>query len=134
MIVELSYCTVLFKYPVTTLRFKENAELDVKEIREIFTTVDTLNNGRPGFVLTDARVDLTITAEGRKIAADKEEFPSLVANAVVLNSLPVKLTANFFLKFNKPHFKLRIFNTEEKAMEWLINLSLKSKNRVPEKV
>jgi hypothetical protein len=132
MIVDLPYCTVSYTSPVTTIRFKENAELDAFETREMIAAVQLVGKNRPCFLLSDARGDLNITSEGRKIAADKIENPNLIANAVVVDSLSVKLTANFFLKFNKPYFKLKIFNTEEKAMEWLLNLHARSKNVVLE--
>jgi hypothetical protein len=132
MIVDLPYCTVSYTSPVTTIRFKENAELDALETREMIAAVQLVGKNRPCFLLSDARGDLNITSEGRKIAADKIENPNLIANAVVVDSLSVKLTANFFLKFNKPYFKLKIFNTEEKAMEWLLNLHARSKNVVLE--
>jgi len=114
------HTTVELRDGVVWLNFKEGAELDVKEIRELVKAAETLSENKPYLLMSDARVHLTITSEGRKVAADKKEAPLLIANAAIINNLAVRVTANFFSSFNKPHFKFRIFNDEKKALIWLL--------------
>ncbi len=118
--IELAYCTIRYKAPVIFLTFRENAFIDVAETREMIRESEKLTAKKPYLILSDSRVFLTITPEARKISADKIEAPLLVANAIMVNNLPLALTANFFLKFNKPHFKFKVFNNREKAMKWLL--------------
>ncbi|HWY12454.1 MAG TPA: hypothetical protein VN026_14070 [Bacteroidia bacterium] len=119
-LIEFLHCNVELKKGVVWLNFKENSELDVKEIKQLIRAAEKLADKKPYLLMSDARVHLTITAEGRKVAADKKEAPLLLANAVIVNNLAVRVTANFFSSFNKPHFKFRVFNDEKKALVWLL--------------
>ncbi len=118
--IDFPHTLVSYKEPVITLTFKEGAHLDIKEIRELIKAAEKLSGNKPYLIFSDTRVFLTITPEARKISAEQKEAPYLIANAVLLNNLPLKLTANFFLKFNHPHFKFKVFNNEKKAMKWLM--------------
>jgi len=40
-------------------------------------------------------------------------------DAVVINNFAQKMIANFYLKFNKPKKPTKIFNSSEKALEWI---------------
>jgi hypothetical protein len=116
---ELPYCSISYKRPLVHIILKEGAELDAKEMKQMFATANRMTRQQQFVVLTDARVNVNATSEARKVAASKSEAPFIIANAVLVNNLAVKLTANFFAKFNKPHFKFRVFNNESKAIKWL---------------
>lgn len=117
--IELEYVTVENREGIIWLTFKEGADLDTGEVREFIRACDVLSKGEPYLLMSDARVNLTITSDGRKTVADKKEVPNLIANAVLVNNFAVRLTANFFISFNKPHFKYRVFNNEARALNWL---------------
>ncbi|MCW3071001.1 MAG: hypothetical protein JWO44_891 [Bacteroidetes bacterium] len=118
--IDFPHSTIIYKAPVMYLRFKEGAELDVKEIREMIVAAESLSNKKPYLLFSDVRNHVAISSEGRKIAADKKESPCVIANAVLTNNFALKLTANFFIKVNKPHFPVRVFNDEIKAHLWLM--------------
>lgn len=118
--IEFPHSIVIYNPPVMFLNFKEGAELDVKEIKEMINAAETLSGKKPYLLLSDVRNQVEITPEGRKIAADKNESPCVLANAVLTNNLALKLTANFFIKINKPHFPLKVFNDYRKALKWLM--------------
>ncbi len=122
--IEFSHTTVEIRDGVIWLIFKDNAEIDVKEVRELVKAAETLSGNKTYLLMSDVRVHLTITSEARKVAAEKKEAPFLVANAVIVNNLPVRVTANFFSSFNKPFFAFKVFSDEKKALTWL----LKQKN------
>jgi hypothetical protein len=42
-----------------------------------------------------------------------------VADAFVIDSLAQRILGNFYLKFNKPQFPTRFFNSKEEALIWL---------------
>lgn len=44
------------------------------------------------------------------------------ADAIVINSLPLKMLADFYLKFDKPVNPTRIFNSIDKALDWINKL------------
>lgn len=117
--VDLSYATLESRKGIIWLILKEDAELDVKEIKDFTSVCEKLANHKPYFLISDARVNLSITSEGRKAAASKEISPLLVANAVLVNNVAVRIVANFFTAVNKPHFKYKVFNEERAAINWL---------------
>lgn len=117
--VELSYATLENRKGIIWLIMKEDAELDVKEVKEFTSICEKLSGNKPYFLVSDARVNLSITTEGRKAAASKEISPLLVANAVLVNNVAVRMVANFFTTVNKPHFKYKVFNEEQEALNWL---------------
>jgi hypothetical protein len=118
--IDFPHSTVTYKAPVMYLKFKEGAELDVKEVREMILAAESLSGKRPYLLFSDVRNHVAITGEARKIAADKRESPCVIANAVLSNNFALKLTANFFIRVNKPHFPVRVFNDEVRAHLWLM--------------
>ena len=121
--IDLPHATIRYEAPVVYLTFKTDANLDVAEIRELIKATEKLTGKKPYLLLSDARVFINITPEARKVSADKNEAPYLVANAALINNLPLTLTTNFFIKFNRPHFKLKVFNDEKKALKWLLKFA-----------
>jgi hypothetical protein len=118
--IEFPHTNVELKNGIVWLLFKENAELDVKEIRDLIKACEKLAGNEPYLLMSDVRVHLDISSEARKVAADKKEAPLLIANAAIVNNLAMRVTANFFSNFNKPHFAFRVFNDEKKAVNWLL--------------
>lgn len=66
--------------------------------------------------------NVTITKEARDNAVKIEDQSMLGASAVVVDSLPYKLIANFYLKFNKPKRPYKVFSKQEEAVKWLLTL------------
>lgn len=117
--IDFLHTTVVFKEQIVYFIFKENVELDSPEMRELFQAAEKLSKGKPFLLFSVLSGTQSITSEGRKFTADKKETRNLIANAVLTNSLALKLTANFFIKLNKPHFHFVLFNHATKAHEWL---------------
>jgi hypothetical protein len=117
--IELSYATIEKRGGIIWLIMKEDAEIDVKEIIEFTAICEEISGHKPYILVSDARVNLTITSEARKAAASKEVSPLLLANAVLVNNIAVRMVANFFTTVNKPHFKYKVFNEEKEALNWL---------------
>jgi len=59
--------------------------------------------------------------EVQKEFASKDRSEIKIKEAAVINSLPMKIIGNFHLKFFKPGHPSKIFKTEEKALEWLLD-------------
>jgi hypothetical protein len=117
--IELSYATLEKRDGIIWIIIKEDAEMDVKEVKEFTVICEKLSGNKPYILISDARVNLSITSDARKAAASKEISPLLVANAVLVNNVAVRMVANFFTTVNKPHFKYKVFNEEQEAINWL---------------
>ncbi len=96
-----------------------NSEIDVQHVKLVVDTLEELGEGKK-FPLLIVVGEYTLpTPEARAYIATHESDPYASAEAYVIRSLSQKLVGNVFLAFNKPARPTRIFNDEEKALEWL---------------
>ncbi len=52
-------------------------------------------------------------------AKEAPTIPQVKASAIVLNNLPVRILAKFYLRVFKPSYTSKIFSTYEEAWKWL---------------
>src|SRR5579863_3293583 len=57
----------------------------------------------------DGRGLKSISHEARNRFSSENAAKYILANAILVNSLPTRLIANFFIKFHKPTFPVKIF-------------------------
>lgn len=97
----------------------EGAEISDDDARELFDAYEKLVCRKNKVLqILDARVDCTITPEGRQVSL-KYSKDFLIASAVISSSLAIKLIVNFFNNFLKYDVPLKIFSTEEEGLKWL---------------
>jgi hypothetical protein len=118
--IDLAYATVHYQAPVVFSVFREGIQLDEWHVRELLETASKLSNNKPYLLLSDVPGFLSISSGARAIASSKAESPQIVANAVLINNLAIKLVANFFARYNQPHFAFKVFTDRKKAMDWLM--------------
>ena len=118
--IQLRYASVEYKEPIVYLRFKNDVVLGAKEVLEIGEAGDKLCNHKPRLILTDARVPVDITKQGREVSSIPENYANVIANAVVVKWLAQRLIANVFMEVNKPPYPMRVFTDEKKAVNWLL--------------
>jgi hypothetical protein len=91
----------------------------IDDLREVDKEILKMGKGRAFPTLITSRRDDTVTTpEVRQSAASKERTHS-VASAFVTQSVIQKLIVNFYIFFHKPARPTRMFNSKEKAIEWL---------------
>ena len=61
-----------------------------------------------------------IRPEIREWAAESSGTKYTVSDAIVIDSLPQKIMADFYLKVNRPKKPTRVFYSLEKAAEWTL--------------
>lgn len=97
-----------------------SVDLDLNEVMECFASYEKLGIGKHNKVLQliDISNGGTMSQEARDYAAEvgRDYF---LASAVVSHSLSVRIVVNFFNRFYKHDVPLKLFKTEEKALEWL---------------
>lgn len=95
------------------------AEITDTDALELFSAYEKLGCRKNKVLqILDARVDCTITPEGRQVSL-KYSQDYLIASAVIGSSLAIKLIINFFNNFLKYDVPLKIFSTEEEGLKWL---------------
>ena len=117
-----------FDYPFGKMEFHdwyfhvkplEDSEFDVANISILMEKCIELANGKRFCMLVDANKNVKSSTEGREWAAKAGYNSHIVARAIITNSLAMRMTANFFIRFNKPVVETRLFTSEKEAKEWL---------------
>jgi hypothetical protein len=101
------------------VRINEDEDLDVGDIKRIHEAKKILTNGSMYALLFCSAFYGSYTSEARKFAASEEVNKNAIAKAIVAKSLPMRLTAAFFINFNRPSVPTKLFTNEEEAILWL---------------
>jgi len=94
-------------------------DIDVQHVKLVVDTLEELGSGKRFPLLIVVSEYILPTPEARAYIATPESDPFALAEAYVIRSFPQKLVGNMYLSFNKPARPTRLFNDEEKAVEWL---------------
>lgn len=74
-------------------------------------------------ILVESGYDSTLTKEAREYSALPETNAMTLATAVVVKSLAERLIINFIINLtSRQAMKIRLFDTREKAMKWLLSV------------
>jgi hypothetical protein len=82
-----------------------------------------LVNGTPFYLLVDARNILSNMSHGaRAYLTNKKEFQELnIAQAIIVNNMPTKILANFYMKFYKQPSPVKLFEDFNEGKTWLLS-------------
>lgn len=105
---------------ILRIEYKADCYVDIPEYEENMAAYKKLMKSEKVYVLTIANPGAESSPEVRKIFASKERASFKHAEAFVINSLAHKIVSNFVVNVLKPVHKLKFFNTETEAMNWLI--------------
>lgn len=119
--------TIDLKLTVVSLRddgilhvhLKESAHITLTDAQETLKAMRVVGNGRKYPVLIDSGEFVIIDPEVRVFSASEEGNIYTIADAIAYHSLPQKLSANFYMAFNKPVVPTRTFSDKAEAIEWL---------------
>jgi len=122
--VELPYVNIKYIAPVVYYQYKEGAELGFPEIREVIFYAEKLSGHKPYVTFADARVNMNITNEGKRVLQDLNNMPLFRGTAALVKNSMYQFAANFLNVYNKPKYPFRAFTSKEKAVSWLLSLPL----------
>ena len=122
--IDLDYVSITYQDPIVYFVYKDNIELGFPEIREVISFAEKLSGFRPYVTLSDARVRINITNEGKRVLSDMRNMPLFRGTAVIVTNNMFKFAANFLMAFNKPKYPFRAFTSKEEAVAWLLSLPL----------
>lgn len=120
---QLSFVNLSYEPPVVTAIFKEGAQIDVPEIRALIKACAQLSNNKPYLLYSELKGYISASSAARETASSFEESQLVLANAIVINSLPLKLIADFFARFNKPYYPAKVFTDGATAKAWLMQFA-----------
>lgn len=104
-------------------------ELEISDIDHIYTAVRRITAADTYYIIVDASDIIASSNEVRDYAARHPDAGKIRACGILCNSLSVKIIINFFLKFNKPVYPTRMFNSMNEAKVW-VN-AIKSAAEIP---
>jgi hypothetical protein len=104
---------------ITEMFVHSGFQLTAENISEYRQAKEKLGGGKPypNLVLMGAFSAADATAMKSSASSDMRKLR--VADAFVIDSLAQRILGNFYLKFNKPQFPTRFFNSKEEALKWL---------------
>ena len=111
----------LIEEGLVLLRFKDKVDFEVNDAIAVDETIINLVVGKPFVILIDARdISSNMSHEAREFFAnDKKIIGIRKAQAIVVNNLPSRLIAKFYMTFHKPANPIKIFSDYQQAEIWV---------------
>ncbi len=116
-VAKVSFCSDY----IVRVMIKKNVDVTAEQFKELFALYNQLCEGEAYPYLYYAEDSSSnITEEARRYAKENEfSFPK-VCNAALVTRLAHKLLADFYLKFNKPHYPFKVFSNMDDAERWCL--------------
>ncbi len=117
---ELEIATVrIYSNDIFHVYFYSGGNLDMDFVSRVYDFVNETGQ-RAYYNLYEFEPHVDIEPEVRAWASAPDGNKNTIADALLISSLPHKLMANFYMKFNKPVKPTRIFNNRDRAVQWLL--------------
>jgi hypothetical protein len=81
-----------------------------------------LSGGKKYYILVDVTSVESTTKEARDYYSGPDVAPYCSGLAFIVKSPLSRVIANFFMALNKPHYPIKLFTEEKKAIHWLKQL------------
>ena len=105
---------------IILLKFKEDGAFDLRDAIETNKAIYSIVKGKPFLSLIDARKYGSISASAREfLAKDTLTKEIKIAEAIVINTLPARLYAKFYIRLSKLANPAKIFSDIHDAKLWL---------------
>lgn len=119
-IVEFKKSTYFFRNDgVVEIRIKSGVELELNDALVEFRMLMDRRKYLPLKAMIVPGENSSVTKEVRDFANSTEAKSVICAQAIVVEELAHKITANFIQKFYKTPVKINVFNSRSVALDWL---------------
>ncbi|MCW3085283.1 MAG: hypothetical protein JWP12_2649 [Bacteroidetes bacterium] len=111
---------------IIQLQFEEDGFYgDLDDAKNMMDTFRKLNNGTRHALIVIYQENNMFSKEVREYIAQKEISDEiLLADALVIKGLALKILGNAYLKINKPTRPTALFTNQEDALKWLRKVTL----------
>jgi hypothetical protein len=119
----ISLSSMLFRLDtqgIVHLKYLNGQIIDVKEKIEERKALQEITKGVNHPILISFESYVTITKEAKEYSILIEPEQPFLAVAIIVENLAYQLMADFYFKFYKPQIPYKVFKSESKAVEWLI--------------
>ena len=106
-------------------KFKNGVDVNLKEMELLIDYSLDIVNDKPFYLLVDARDILSsMDHESRKYFAEHKKYNKLnIAQAIVVNNMPIRLLASAYYKLYTHENPVKVFSDIESAKTWLFSHS-----------
>ncbi len=118
--IELEKATLTFEEnQIVHLNIKAGQVIELDEVKQIFITINNAASEKKFRLLVTADENAALSPEARSFASSDASSDNIVADAVLVKHYSHEITANFFVRFNKPARPTRLFKRKPAAVDWL---------------
>ncbi|MEO8067157.1 MAG: hypothetical protein ABI599_05645 [Flavobacteriales bacterium] len=118
--IELDVCTLTFvDEDIVHAHFKDGHTVSPEEVHAMFEAIASERKGRKALLVVSVGVNSTLSNEARTYASSPESSKYIAADAIVVRDFGHQLTANVFVRYNKPQRPIQLFGDMESAIVWL---------------
>lgn len=103
---------------VVELHIYPDCTVESDKIDEIFDQIHKNFSSARGLLVTAGR-QASLSQEAREKVSSGSVTEQIKADAIVVEHYQHHMTANFFVRYNKPNRPTKIFKTEAEARKWL---------------
>jgi hypothetical protein len=100
--------------------FRDGRVAGPDAVRAMFDAIAKERNGRKALLLVSVGQGASLTNEARAVASSDEGSKWLAADAIVVRDFGHQMSANAFVRFNKPKRPIQLFPDKESALAWLL--------------
>lgn len=117
--IDLKTCSLtLDENGIVELHIYPEEEIPPEKIREIFSAIHSELPEATKLMVT-AGDRATLSTEARDLVSSGNVTEQIKADAIVTEHYSHQMSANFFVRYNKPQRPTKLFKTVEEAREWL---------------
>ena len=118
--IELDYCTLAFhEGGVVHAHFKDGMVADKDEVQAMFEVIHREEEGRKALFLVSFGNGASLTNAARAHASSPESSKYIAADAILLRDFGHQLSANAFVRVNRPGRPIKLFADKQEAFDWL---------------
>jgi hypothetical protein len=101
----------------------ERSETEIDDARALLVSVTKLTGGVRHPLIVDISRAKSASREARAFFAGEEMAAAVTCMALVVGSSLARAIGSFFLTFNRPKSKVKLFNSVDDARAWVRSLS-----------
>lgn len=118
--IELDGCTLTFTDDdVVHAHFKDGRMGTVEDVKEMFVAIRLERKGRKALLMVSVGAGASLSNEARTYASGEDSDLVIAADAIIVRDFGHQLSANAFVRHNKPNRPIQLFTDEKSALKWL---------------
>lgn len=105
---------------VVHAHFRDGRVGSVADVKEMFDVMMHERQGRKALLVVSVGDGASLSNEARAYASSKESNAFVAADAIVVRDFAHQLSANAFVRHNRPHRPVQLFPDRDSAIAWLL--------------